>query len=89
MAWPSKDWEDYRDDLPREPWHNRKSAPVTLSTAAGGIGLLAGLTVGWLTDLREAPPAVVGGLVGMLGFDFYWRFVRESLPHRGSRQNVK
>lgn len=80
--------DDYRDYLPiedRQHWTNRKGAPITLSTAAGGFGLLAGLTIGWLTDLREAPPAVIGGLAGMFAFDFYWRHVRETLPGRRRR----
>ena len=68
---------DYRDYLPkeREPWHKRKGAPITLSSAAGGVGLV-------LTDLREAPVAAIGGIGGMLVFDFYWRHVRETFPER-------
>ena len=75
---------DYRDYLPkeREPWHKRKGAPITLSSAAGGVGLVLGLTIGWLTDLREAPVAAIGGIGGMLVFDFYWRHVRETFPER-------
>jgi hypothetical protein len=85
MAWPSKDHRDYLDDVERPEWHNRKGAPATLSSAAGGVGIVIGLLIGWLTPWREAPLAVIGGFAGVLGFDFYWRFVRESLPRKGSR----
>lgn len=80
----SDDYRDYLPDENREHWTNRKGAPWTLSSAAGGVGLVVGLVVGWLTELREAPPALIGGLVGMLGFDFYWRHVRETLPSKVS-----
>ena len=85
MAWPSKDHKDYMDDAPRPQWHNRRGAPAMLAAAFGGVGVAVGLAVGWLTPWREAPPVVIGGLAGILGFDFYWRYVRESLPRRGSR----
>lgn len=71
--------KDYRDYLPREgepEWHNKKGAPITISAAFGGLGLVIGLVIGWTTELREAPPAVIGGLLGMLGTDFYYRFLR-------------
>ena len=78
----SKDHKDYLE--PERPhWTNRKSAPITLSTAAGGVGVVGGLVLGWLTTINEAPAAVIGGLIGILGFDFYWRWVKDSLPGRG------
>jgi hypothetical protein len=77
----SKDHRDYLEPE-REHWTNRKGAPWTLSSAAGGVGLVAGLIVAWLTTLREGPAAVIGGLIGMLGFDFYWRWVKDTLPGR-------
>lgn len=67
-----------RTDLPH--WTNRKGAPITLSTAAGGVGVVSGLVLGWLTTINEAPAVVVGGLIGVLGFDFYWRWVKDTLP---------
>ncbi len=76
----TSDYRDYLPDENRPHWTNRKGAPISLSSAAGGVGLLAGLIIGWTTDLRETAPALIGGLVGMLGFDFYWRFVRDVLP---------
>jgi hypothetical protein len=85
VAGPSTDFKDYSDDAERPAWHNRQGPPAVIAAAFGGFGLVVGLVLGWLTDLRTAPPAVVGGLVGILGFDFYWRFVRESLPRKGSR----
>jgi F0F1-type ATP synthase assembly protein I len=81
----SKDHRDYLEPEDRPSWTNRKGAPATLSSAAGGVGILAGLIVGWLTDFREGPTAVIGGLVGLLGFDFYWRWVKDTLPGRQSR----
>lgn len=81
----SKDASDYLPDENRPHWTNRKGAPITLSAAAGGVGLVAGLIIGWSTILREGPLAAIGALVGMLGFDFYWRFVRDSLPGRRNR----
>ncbi len=83
----SDDYRDYLPDPDREHWTNRKGAPVTLSAAAGGVGLIVGLVVGWTTELREAAPAVIGALAGMLGFDFYWRHVRDTLP--GSRRRAR
>jgi hypothetical protein len=77
----SKDHKDYQEPE-REHWHNRPSAPITLSTAAGGVGVVGGLVLGWLTTINEAPAAVIGGLIGVLGFDFYWRWVRDTLPGR-------
>lgn len=76
--------DDYRDyiDKPRPKWHQRRGAPITKSSAAGGLGILIGLVVGWTTDLREAPAGVVGGIGGMLLFDFYWRWIRDTLPLR-------
>ena len=44
------------------------------------VGLVIGLIIGWTTILREGSMATIGAIVGMLGFDFYWRFVRDSLP---------
>jgi hypothetical protein len=85
MAGLSKDFKDYADDAPKPAWHSRKGPPAMIAFAFGGLGLVAGLVVGWLTDWREAPPAVIGGFIGILSFDFYWRFVRESLPRKGSR----
>jgi hypothetical protein len=75
---------DYREYVPkeREPWHKRKGPPLTLSSAAGGVGLVVGLVIAWLTDFREAPAAAIGGIGGMLSFDFYWRHVRETFPER-------
>jgi hypothetical protein len=75
----SKDHRDYLEP-DRPHWTNRKSAPITLSTAAGGVGVVGGLVVGWLTTIIEAPAAVIGGLIGALTFDFYWRWVRGTLP---------
>lgn len=80
MALFSRDHRDYQEPTDRTHWTNRKGAPITLSTAAGGVGLLVGLIIGWTTDLREAPLAVIGGLGGMLGFDFYWRWVKGTMP---------
>lgn len=81
----SKDPADYLPAPDRSHWTNRKGAPITLSAAAGGAGLIVGLIVGWCTILREGPLAAIGALVGMLGFDFYWRFVRDSLPGQRNR----
>ncbi len=74
--------DDYRDyiDKPRPSWHQRSGAPLAKSSAVGGFGILVGLVVGWTTDLREAPAGVVGGVGGMLLFDFYWRWIKDSLP---------
>lgn len=77
----SKDYRDYLEK-DRPDWRNRKGAPIMFSAAVGGVGILVGLTVGWLTDLREAPAGAIGGIAGMLGFDFYWRWIRDSLPGR-------
>lgn len=82
----SKDHRDYQEP-DREHWTKRAGPPITLSSAAGGVGLLIGLVIGWTTELREATPAVVGALGGMLGFDFYWRHVRETLPRQ--RRNAR
>lgn len=76
----SKEPADYLPDPARAHWTNRKGAPITLSAAAGGVGLVIGLIIGWTTILREGSMATIGAIVGMLGFDFYWRFVRDSLP---------
>ncbi|MBI2690812.1 MAG: hypothetical protein HYX29_02530 [Solirubrobacterales bacterium] len=78
----SKDHKDYQEP-DREHWTNRKGAPITLSTAAGGVGVVGGLVLGWLTTANEAPAAVIGGLIGVLGFDFYWRWVKDIPPGRG------
>jgi hypothetical protein len=78
----SKDHRDYQDPTDRPHWTNRKGAPITLSTGAGGVGVIAGLLVGWLSTINEAPAAVIGGLLGILGFDFYWRWVKDTLPGR-------
>ncbi|MGH2958501.1 MAG: hypothetical protein ACRDKE_02780 [Solirubrobacterales bacterium] len=78
----SKDHKDYLEPTDRPHWTNRKGAPITLSTAAGGVGVVGGLLLGWLTTINEAPAAVLGGLIGVLGFDFYWRWVKDTLPGR-------
>lgn len=77
--------DDHRDYVnPSRPeWHERRGAPITKSSAAGGIGILIGLIIGWTTDLREAPAGVVGGIGGMLLFDFYWRWIKDTLPTTG------
>ena len=85
MPWPSKDWNDYRDDVDRGPWHSRPGAPITISFAWGGLGVVVGLIIGWCTSLPNAATAVICGVAFVLAFDFYWRFVRDSLPRRGSR----
>lgn len=64
----------------RPDWRERRGAPLSLSTAFGGVGFSVGLILGWTTELREAPAALVGSVGGMLIFDFYWRWVRETLP---------
>jgi hypothetical protein len=86
MSWPSKDYRDYLDDGPKTVWHARKPAPMKFSLAIGAAGVLAGLTVGWCTSQREAPLALIGGFAGVLGLDFYWRYVRQSIPGRGRHQ---
>ena len=60
----SKDHKDYLEPTDRPHWTNRKGAPITLSTAAGGVGVVSGLVLGWLTTINEAPAAVIGGLIG-------------------------
>lgn len=64
----------------RPSWRERRGAPLSLSATFGGIGLLIGLVVGWTTEFREAPAGLVGGVGGMLLFDFYWKWIRETLP---------
>jgi F0F1-type ATP synthase assembly protein I len=78
----SKDHKDYQEPTDRAHWTNRKGAPITLSTAAGGVGVVGGLVLGWLTTINEAPAVLIGGLIGILGFDFYWRWVKDTLPGR-------
>ncbi|MGB0871647.1 MAG: hypothetical protein ACPGYP_00770 [Solirubrobacterales bacterium] len=64
----------------RPDWRERRGPPMTLSSAFGGIGFVIGLILGWTTDLREAPAALVGAVGGMLIFDFYWRWIKDTLP---------
>jgi ABC-type xylose transport system permease subunit len=80
MSLLSKDHRDFQDDGPRPKWTNRKGAPIMLSSAAAGVGVVIGFIIGWTTDLREAPVVLIAGLAGMLSFDFYWRWVKDSLP---------
>lgn len=80
MSLFSRDHRDFHEPTDRPHWTNRKGAPITLSSAAGGVGVVIGFIIGWTTDLREAPVVVIAGLVGMLSFDFYWRWVKDSLP---------
>lgn len=75
----SDDPADYIN--PERPnWRERRGAPLILSATFGGIGLVIGLILGWITELREAPAGIVGGVGGMLLFDFYWRWVKDTLP---------
>ncbi|MFY9487443.1 MAG: hypothetical protein WAP35_01940 [Solirubrobacterales bacterium] len=71
-----QDHRDYIFSPPAEPWHARQSAPAKQSVVATTTGILAGLIFGIVADTNDMVSLLIGGVLGAVGMDTYWRYIR-------------